>query len=179
MRWPNRIPAKTSSDHLVSLTDFFATFSEIIQETLPRDGAEDSASFLASALGNAKAPDRAPIVNHSNHGEFAYRDGPWKLVFRNREKNQNQCRGESRIVELYNFEQDIAESNNLAPSNPKIVQQLTTEFDQIVSQGASRSGIQTTNDAKVTYTTTQIKRWANPQKVGQAYPRTIPKAPQN
>ena len=94
----------------------------MLQDTLPEKGAEDSASFLAAALGNANAPARAPIVNHSNHGEFAYRDGPWKLVYRNRAPNQNQCRGESRIVELYNLEQDIAESNNLALQNAKIVQ---------------------------------------------------------
>lgn len=162
MRWPKRIPADSSSDHLVSLTDFFATFSEITQGSLPHDGAEDSASFLASVLGNAHAPERDPIVNHSNHGEFAYRDGPWKLVFRNRGKNQNQCRGESRIVELYNLDRDIAESRNLAPMKPKIVQQLTTAFDQIVSSGASRSGIQATNDTLVNYATTQIKRWADP-----------------
>ena len=49
-----------------------------------RHGAEDSLSFLPALLGKPHAGRRTTLVNHSNFGEFADRDGPWKLVWRSR-----------------------------------------------------------------------------------------------
>ena len=68
---------------------------------MPRDGAEDSVSFLSSTLGNANPDGRTTLVNHSNHGEFAYRDGSWKLVFKMSGRNLQQSRGKPTIAELY------------------------------------------------------------------------------
>lgn len=160
MRWNGRIEANSSSGRLVSLTDIFATSLALIGAELPHDGAEDSVSFLDSALGEASSEGRNSLVSHSNHGEFAYRDGPWKLVFRNTSTRLDESRGQPTVTELYNLSSDEAEADNLAEERPEIVNALRKKFDEVISRGASRAGIGSANDASVNYGTTQSVRWA-------------------
>jgi arylsulfatase A len=161
VRWPGRVAADTSTNQLVSLTDFFSTFAEVIDADLPEDAAEDSVSFLSAALGETNVSQRSPIISHSNHGEFACRDGDWKLVFRNRTANTNQCRGEPRIVELYNLDQDIAEQDNVSATHADVAERVTQVIEQIVNSGTSRPGLTATNDHDVHFDTTQTRRWAS------------------
>ena len=79
---PKRIKAGTSSKQMVCLTDVFATCAGGRGGVLPPEGAEDSISFLPTLIGKSGGKGRTTLVNHSNHGEFAYRNGPWKLVFK-------------------------------------------------------------------------------------------------
>ena len=160
VRWPGRIAAGASSEQLVSLTDVFATIAEIVGTDLPSDGAEDSVSFLPVALGRDLGGGRTTLVSHSNHGEFAYRDGPWKLVFRNTEAGLDESRGQPRVVELYNLADDIAEERDLASEQPEKLAELQAKFDQVVASGTSREGIASANDAPVRYDVTQEVRWA-------------------
>ena len=124
VRWPGRIAPNSSSDQLVSLTDLFATVLSVLESNLPEVGAEDSISFLDAALGRESSAGRSSLVSHSNFGEFAYRDGPWKLVFKNSKSNLNESRGLPRVIELYNLEEDIAEERDLAAERREIVEQL-------------------------------------------------------
>ena len=158
IRWPGHIKPNTKTGHLACLTDVFATCADAINADLPATGAEDSLSILPAALGQSAKP-RAPIVNHSNHGEFAYRDGNWKLVFRNR-TTLNKCRGEKRIVELYNLKSDIAEKTNLAAVHSDVVKRLTHQLDQLVSRGGTRPLTKAGNHAQVRFDVTQATRWA-------------------
>ena len=159
IRWPGHIGANTTSDHLVCLTDLLATCADAIHTDLPEDGAEDSVSFLPAALGRNTIAARPPIINHSNHGEFAYRHGDWKLVFRNQDA-LDKSRGRDRLVELYNLKADIAEETNLAPRHPEKVDQLTQALDQLVTRGATRAMLKATNDCVVRFDVTQPRRWA-------------------
>ncbi len=160
VRWTGRIEPNSSSDRLVSLTDIFATSLAAIGADLPDDGAEDSISFLDFALGTASPGGRQSLVSHSNHGEFAYRDGPWKLVYRNASTRLDESRGQPTVTELYNLSSDEAEAHNLADERPETVAKLRERFDEVISRGASRAGISSANDASVKYGTTQSVRWA-------------------
>ena len=104
IRWPKRLKAGARSDQMVCLTDIFATCAGIVGADLPADGAEDSLSFLPALFGKPNDDGRTTLVNHSNHGEFAYRDGPWKLVFKMSGRNLQQSRGKPTIAELYNLD---------------------------------------------------------------------------
>ncbi len=161
VRWPKHIAAGSSSDQMVSLTDFFATCAEISNAELPESGAEDSISFLPAALGkNRGDASRGSLVNHSNFGEFAYRDGPWKLLFRLSDKNLEKSRGKPTVAELYNLKSDIAEKNNLSAKRPGIVKKMTADFRKMIALGASRKAKGSANDTEIDFTTTQTKRWA-------------------
>ncbi len=162
VRWPGLAPSGASSDRLVSLTDLFATFADLLGKTLPAHGAEDSVSFLSALLGDVRNAPRTTAVNHSNHGEFAYRDGDWKIVFRNVSPNRDKSRGKQRIVELYNLKTDIAEADNLAAKRPEIVKRLSQDLANLVARGATRPGIKAANDTLVRHDVTQSKRWGDP-----------------
>lgn len=159
VRWPERIEAGTRADQIVSLTDVFATCAEIVGAELPDDGAEDSVSFLPALLGKPAGDKRTTIVNHSNHGEFSYRDGPWKLVFKMSGRNLQQSRGKPTIAELYNLASDVGEQNDLSTKQPEIVQRMTTDLQALIERGTSRSGLNRSNDTVVTFGTSQMKRW--------------------
>lgn len=159
VRWPGRVPADTHSDQLVSLTDLFATTAEIVGRPLPAHAAEDSISFLPSLLRRGGGAKRTTLVNHSNHGEFAYRDGPWKLVFRNAAPLP-RARGQGRVTELYHLGHDIAEQTDLAAKQPEVAERLRRALADLVARGATRAVPGAANDAEVRFDVTQTARWA-------------------
>lgn len=169
VRWPKHVGAAKSNDQLVSLTDLVATLGEIAQAKLPASGAEDSLSFAPTLLGRTllgttSGAGRKTLVSHSNHGEFAYRGGPWKLVFKLSGRNLPQSRGKRAIVALYNLDSDISEQTDLSKQHPEIVQQMTKELEELVERGTSRIGQESSNDTEVHFDTIQTKRWAPPNR---------------
>ena len=159
VRWPEKVQAGTSSDQMVCLTDILATCAEVVKANAPSNGAEDSLSFLPALLQKNQKQGRTRMVNHSNHGEFAYRDGSWKLVFRMNKPNLEKSRGLPTVAELYNLKTDIAEKNNLAEKHPQIVQRMTDQLKKLIAVGTSRPGQKAANDTAVRYDISQQKRW--------------------
>jgi arylsulfatase A len=159
LRWPGRIDENSSNDQLVSLTDIFATSAELLDVKLNDQGAEDSFSFLKTALGKQQSTVRVDVVNHSVNGEFAYREGPWKLVFSKSGDTRQQSRGKPTKVELFNLETDISEQHDVSGEQPEIVERLRAQLDQLIEHGASRPGVNAANDTPVRYDITQTERW--------------------
>ncbi|MCA9003691.1 MAG: arylsulfatase [Planctomycetaceae bacterium] len=160
VRWPKQIQAGSRSPQLVCLTDLLATCAEITGAELPQQGAEDSISFLPALLGKKANVSRQTLVNHSNHGEFAYRNGPWKLVFKMSGRNLEQSRGKPTIAELYHLESDLSEAHDLAAKHPELVRQMAADFKKLIEQGSSRAGQKAANDAQVRFDITQKQRWS-------------------
>ncbi len=159
-RWPGKIAPGSKSDRLVCLTDLFATFAGILGDALPADGAEDSLSFLPELLGLGSGA-RTSLVSHSNMGEFAFRDGPWKLTFRMAGKNVNASRGRPTIAELYDLKNDVAEAENIANQHPEVVTRLTAKLDALINRGTTREDAAARNDCDVNFRKTQTERWAS------------------
>ncbi len=80
-RWPKHVPAGTTSDELIGLTDVIATVAGIVGEKLPPDAAEDSYD-MGQALRSEEQTKRIreAIVMHNSDGVFAIRQGHWKLI---------------------------------------------------------------------------------------------------
>ncbi len=159
VRWPMHAEAGGSSQQMVCLTDLFATCAEIVGADLPPNGAEDSFGFLPSILGEGNGHGRTSLVNHSNHGEFAYREGPWKLVFKMSGPNLLMSRGKPTIVQLYHLDSDISEQNDLSTKHPEIVARMTEGLRTLIERGASRAGQEGSNDTAVRFDIIQAKRW--------------------
>lgn len=161
VRWPDRIPADSTSDQMVCLTDLFASCADLLQAELPDDCAQDSFSFLGTALGRQdfERGRRSSMVNHSNFGEFTFRKGDWKLVYRLGKPNLNASRGEPTVAELYDLSHDVAEVHDLASSEQQRVAEMTRELSALIKNGASRPGATGTNDCRVRFDSTQSYRW--------------------
>jgi len=153
-RWPGKIPAGTVSDELVCLTDLMATCicltdllatcAAIVGADLPDNAGEDSYNILPALMGQNRAePIREAVVHHSGSGMFAIRQGKWKLVLGRGSGGFSVPRtikpkpGEPE-GQLYNLEDDLAESRNLWSENPEIVERLTNLLEKYKQQGYSR-----------------------------------------
>jgi len=143
-RWPGNIPAGTTSDQIVCLTDLMATCAAIVGVELPDNAGEDSYNILPALLDKKlNKPIREAIVHHSLSGMFSIRQGKWKLILGrgsggfSKPKTYKPKPGEPE-GQLYNLEEDFAESNNLWNEHPEIVERLTNLLDKYKQQGHSR-----------------------------------------
>ena len=121
-----------------------ATCAAIVGAKLPSNAAEDSFNILPALSGQKlDKPIREAVVHHSLSGMFAIRQGKWKLILglgsggftkpRNIEPEPDGPKGQ-----LYNLEDDLAESNNLWSEHPQIVERLTKLLQKYKQKGHSR-----------------------------------------
>ncbi len=165
VRWPRKVSGGSTSDQMVCLTDLFATCAALTGADLPDGAAVDSFSFVAALQGDSDSSGlRTSMVNHSNFGEFAYRDQTWKLVYKLGEKNLTASRGKPTIAELYDLSNDKSEQHNLAETRPTVVRQLSGQLSELIVKGASRPGQTSRNDCEVRFDTTQEFRWVEAAK---------------
>lgn len=142
-RWPGAIPAGSVSSQLGCLSDLMATAAAITGFKPPRDAAEDSYNLLPALRNEAKAPIREAIVHHSNLGIFAIREGTWKLIFELGSGGFStpqhvDPKPDGPKGQLYNLENDPAESKNLWLERQDTVRKLTALLERYQRQGYSR-----------------------------------------
>jgi arylsulfatase A-like enzyme len=162
-RWPGHISAGSTSDQLLSLTDFFSTCAEVLNKPLPPDAGEDSRSFLPALFGEKSPSMRKDLISHSGAGEFAIRQEKWKLVFAasaGRESNAEDAPESKSSVQLFNLEEDISETTDLSAENPEVVEKLTALLEEQISKGRSTPGTAQKNDVQVDYRSFPRARWA-------------------
>ena len=114
--WPARIPAGRSSDHIAYFGDVFATLAQLTNQPLP-DGL-DSISMLPTLIGRQteqKQHDYLYWEFYEQGSKQAVRWQNWKAV------RMPMLTGKT---ELYNIEDDLGETTNVAASHPEIVHQL-------------------------------------------------------
>jgi arylsulfatase A-like enzyme len=127
-RWPGKIQPGTS-DQLVCLVDTLATCAAITGQKLPASAGPDSFNLLPILLGQARAPVRDELIEHSHR--MGVRQGAWKFLTPNKgRKNEGP--------ELYNLADDIGETTNLAEKDRAKVKELMAILQKDRSQGRSR-----------------------------------------
>lgn len=146
MRWPKTIKAGRTVDIPVCQSDYLATIADIIGAKVPENAAEDSYSLYEALQADKYNKNlRGPVIHHSASGHFAIRDGKWKLnMFRGSGGSLlpgfiKPKEGEA-IYELYNMEEDPAETTNLYFKHPKVVKKLTEMITEIIKNGRSTNG---------------------------------------
>ena len=142
-RWPGHIPAGSTSDSLVALTDTMATLAELMGSELPNDAAPDSCSFLGALLD--KEPIQSPrkvLVHESYRGGYGIRVDDWKLLMIQGgggigwspfDNDRSQPNGQ-----LYYLKDDLKELNNLYETNPERVTQMAELLRTIRNSPSSR-----------------------------------------
>jgi arylsulfatase A-like enzyme len=134
--WPGRVQEGTVSNDMVNLVDVFATVCDITDGNLPesKDVAPDSYSFLPSLLNKTNQHPRTSMVTADASGMHALRDGNWKYIDNTPPEGLPADRLEKLKdfkPQLYNLEEDPAESNNLYKENQDVVIRLKEKLNQI------------------------------------------------
>lgn len=154
VRWPARVDAGETSDHLICFTDLMATLAELMDVSLSPESGPDSFSFLSSLLGETESNEqgRTNFVMRpgSRSGLMTIRSGKWKLI---NGLGSGGFTKPSRIEatsgqpagQLYDLESDLSESKNLYDEHPEIVKRLTGEMNEVIERGYSRSLLQPIN----------------------------------
>jgi arylsulfatase len=123
-RWPAGIPSTAQGQLMrepAHLIDLMPTLLEPAHASYPAtdDRRLEGQNILPMIRGQRGATERTFCWEHE--GNRAIRKGKWKLV----------TLGESSDGwELYDIDVDRTESHNLAASNPRIVAELSAEYDQ-------------------------------------------------
>ena len=154
-RWPDRVKAGSRSHQLVGQLDLLATAAEITGANVPQDGGEDSVSFLPALLGASTDPIRASIVSQSIGGQFAIRDGQWKLCLCPGSGGWSSPRpgrddlSELPTIQLFNLADDPGETNNLYADHPEQVAKMKEMLSAIIENGRSTPGPKLNNDVEI------------------------------
>jgi len=115
-RWPGRIKAGGTNGHISAFWDFLPTCCELIDVEPPED--IDGISMLPTLLGQEQRQKKHKYLYWELRGQQAIRMDKWKAV---RLKP-------GRKIELYDLENDIAESKDLADKHPEIVAEMAEIF---------------------------------------------------
>ena len=147
--WPNVIKPSSVSNELISLNDIFTTLADILNVQLPDTAAEDSFSF-AAILKDSGSSARKNAIHHSSKGNFAIRQGKWKLILASGSAGTTKPKTQVGVkAQLYNMETDKAEQKNLVNEMPEKVQILTKLLMQQVDAGRSTPGSKQENAVPV------------------------------
>lgn len=123
--WPGKIEGGRTTDHPSAFWDISPTVRELsgAKEQADTDGISLVPTLLGK--GNQKKHDHLYWEFFEGGGKRAIRQGNWKLILYNTNKDANPR------AELYNIEKDLAEKNNLAEKNSGKVAELITLMDQV------------------------------------------------
>jgi len=111
VRWPGKIEAGSTTDHLSYFPDVMPTLAELSGAKVPN--AIDGISFLPTLLGKGKQKQH-DFLYWEYEKQVAVRQGDWKLYRQNPETGWK----------LYDLSTDTLEKKDLAGEHPALVQSL-------------------------------------------------------
>jgi arylsulfatase len=116
-RWPGRIPAGTTTDHVSAFWDVMPTFADITGAKAPKD--TDGISMLPTLCSKGKQQEHEYLYwEYFGRPSQAVRMGDWKGVRLKAKKNPGG------LIELYNLKNDIGEKNNIADVHPQVKKKI-------------------------------------------------------
>ncbi len=138
-RWPEKVAAGSFSNEIICLTDLIATAADIVGHSLPENASEDSCSILPVLTSQNATSIREATVHHSSKGEFAIRQGKWKLLLHQSSGGNDYPDDppDDAPGQLYDMETGYRERENLYAQHPEIVSQLTDLLNQYKMRGRS------------------------------------------
>ncbi len=153
--WPGHIPAGSSSDVVAGTIDVLPTLAHLAGAELPNKKIDGGDLWpILSGQAGASSP-RDAFYYYWGKELNAVRSGPWKLHFPHEYRSLKGEPGSDGNpgpyqqlkcgLELYNLDQDIGETQDVAAENPAVVKRLQSLADKIrVELGDSLTNVEGT-----------------------------------
>ena len=124
VRWPGKIPAGTSSGALTTTMDWLPTMAHLTGTALP-DKPIDGHNIWSVLTAKTSTSPYDAFYYYQMDQLQAVRSGKWKLFveMESKKKNWGKPEGAAELL-LYDLDQDIGESRNVAEANPSVVKRL-------------------------------------------------------
>ncbi|MHC4580199.1 MAG: arylsulfatase [Planctomycetota bacterium] len=119
VRWPGRIRPGSKSAHAAAHYDILATLAEIAGVDVPNQ--TDGTSFVPTLLSRRRRQKRPEYLfwDFAGYGgQLAVRMGKWKGI------KQNVRKDPDAPAELYDLENDVSESRNVAADHPVVAARI-------------------------------------------------------
>jgi arylsulfatase A-like enzyme len=143
-RWPGQIPAGAVCHELATLKDLTPTLAPLAGATMPKDRIVDGHDILPLLRAEPRAKSRTPrLFYYARSGKLAaVREGDWKLHLLEPEERWWGKIASGGLIEtkptspppwLYNLNDDLGETHNVAEAHPEVVarlQKAAEEFDR-------------------------------------------------
>jgi len=128
VRWPGQIKPGTLSDTPVCSIDVFPTILDAVGVTAPTDREIDGLSLLPLLKSAGQTPlKRDELIWHFPH--YRHAPGPYSIL---RKGNWKLIQFDEGISELYDLENDLSESNNLAEKEAEKVKTMRARLSAIL-----------------------------------------------
>ena len=125
VRWPDKIPAGSSSGAITSTLDLLPTAAALSGARLLDNRIIDGKNILPILLGKTDEHPRKAFYYYQMDQLQAVRSGDWKLFVPMDSKKRNWGKPEGKTpLKLFNLAKDIHEDENLADKNPEVVKRL-------------------------------------------------------
>lgn len=115
--WPGELPAGTVCHEPVISLDILPTVCAAVGVPLPGDRVYDGKNMLPVLRDETTEPLHEALFWDGAETHWAVRMGKWKLVHNRKGK-----------LELYNLDDDIGETSDLAKKHPEIVERLRRRY---------------------------------------------------
>ncbi len=132
--WPKTIQPGVCAE-LIANYDIYATLAVLTGAQIQHGHAIDSLDMSQVLLSGEPSPRTRHIYFHQQ--PMAYRSGGYKLHLATRERTRNPETGKQEPSVrhdpglLFNLNDDISESKNIAGEHPEIVERLKREFEEV------------------------------------------------
>jgi arylsulfatase len=123
-RWPGRIKAGSVANAPAIMTDWFPTIVKLAGGTVPMDRAIDGKDLAPVLFGKGERADQEFYFYQGNQ-LHAHRSGPWKVI----QVGAGKPGVKPPRPMLFNLEDDLGETTDLAEQKPEILQRLIKQME--------------------------------------------------
>ena len=125
VRWPGTIHAGSESDELAATLDILPTLAALAGTEPPTDRVIDGHDISPILLQKRRATSPHEAFYYYFRDQLqAVRHGPWKLHLARMVPKRGNTPARQVPARLYNLDEDIAESTNIAGDHAAVVEKL-------------------------------------------------------
>ncbi|MFP4380635.1 MAG: sulfatase [Candidatus Sumerlaeia bacterium] len=135
--WPDTVPAGRRNSSITASIDFMPTFAKLAGGEAPKDRTIDGKDISELLLGKTEESPRDTFFYYAGSHLDAVRKGKWKLFI------GHNWRSEEVVCELYDLENDIAETTDVSEQHPDVVKELQGMLEACKQDlGDARTGVE-------------------------------------